>query len=137
MAMECPPGEEIYVSDFVDELNRKSYKDTWHYLYYADEEIDRVLGMDTVTMTQKNTIELGSLGSNAGSVDRAGYTDKLYVRTAGYDHVDVLDAISGEYLRSIPLIHHPRSSGGYNRYRGLQVISTKVMRRLLTSLLIA
>jgi hypothetical protein len=126
MALECPPGGTIKVRDVVEELNVKAIRDMWHYYYYADEDLDRVIGMDPVTMTQMNTIKLASTGANAGSVDRAGYTDKMYVRTAGYDHLEVLDAVAGKSIGSIPLIHHPRSSGGYNRYRGLQVISTKV-----------
>ena len=126
MALECPAGGTVKVRDVVEELNTKAIRDRWHYYYYADEDLDRVLGMDPVTMTEMNTIQLKTFGAKAGSADRSGYTDKMYVRTAGVDHLEVLDVVAGKALGSIPLIHHPRSSGGYNRYRGLQVISTKV-----------
>lgn len=100
--------------------------DIWEYLYYADEDDSnpRVLGMNTETMTLAKEIALLP-NAHAGSVDRAGFLDKMYVRTAGHRHIEVINPVSGKFIKKIDLNFKPRSSGGYNRYRGLQAMSTK------------
>ncbi len=109
------------------ELHNLSYNDytnVWRLYTYADEEIDRVLGMDPVSMTLAREVDLPA-GAHAGSCDRAGFTDKMYVRTTGSRDIDVIDLQTGTWLRKITLNYKPRSSGGFNQYRGLQAISTK------------
>jgi hypothetical protein len=145
MGIDCPVGGRVLIGDIVSQANDNEERldniDTygavprpiWEWLYYADEanrasepEGDRVLGMDTENMVLANEIPLGTDNSHAGSCDRVGRTNKMYVRTAGYDHLEVLDVEQGKYIKTIPLPHHPRSSGGFNKYRNLQAISTKV-----------
>ena len=109
----------------LDEIQRERTDYTWDYIYWADEEDDRVLGMSSKHMSVARDIPL-TPGAHAGSVDRAGDTDKLYVRTAGYDHFEVVNAVTGEWLKKVDIPHHPRSSGAFNKYRRMHAISTKV-----------
>ncbi len=110
--------------------------DAWDFYYYADETLDRILGMDAINMTLANLIPLNpsKSGVHAGSCDRAGYTNKMYVRTPKLDDVypadgsgslQVVDVLQSKWIKDIPLINPPRSSGGYNKYRGLQGITGK------------
>jgi hypothetical protein len=101
--------------------------DVWDLIFYADEEDDRVIGMNLDSMQVECEIGLTE-GAHAGSCDQAGDTHKMYVRTAATDHpwIEVIDLTTGKWLRKIPLPHKPRSSGGYNKYRRLQAVSTKV-----------
>ncbi len=92
--------------------------------------------MDADAMELANLIPLDSNmpSVHAGSCDRAGYTDKMYVRTPkvndaypgdGSGFLQVVDVAQSKWLRNITLPNPPRSSGGYNRYRGLQGITGK------------
>lgn len=99
---------------------------TWDLIYWADEEIDRVIGMNTVTMEMDSEIPL-TANAHAGSVDRCAKTHKLYVRTAADSHkwIEVVDAVTKKWKKKIPLPQKPRSSGGYNKYRDFMAVSTK------------
>jgi len=100
--------------------------DIWDYYYYADPTLDRVVVMDPKTMTMVSDIEL-SEDAHPGSIDRAGYTDKMYARTTRADPIgfDVIDARTRKLIKTVPLNHRPRAAGAYNKYRNLQLISTK------------
>lgn len=109
----------------VDETNIYA-ANTWDLIYWADEELDRVIGMNTETMRMDSNIPL-TAGAHAGSVDRCARTHKLYVRTAADDHkwIEVVDAVTKKWKKKIPLPQKPRSSGGYNKYRDFMAVSTK------------
>ncbi len=130
MALECQPDSTITAGDLVTYVNTLAAKDIWHYMYYADEDVtnSRIIGMNSETMEMCSEMACSRVSSHPGSVDRAGYTDKMYARTTednnGY-RLEVYDAVKGTYMRDIPLNNPPRSSGGFNKYRGLQAISTK------------
>ncbi len=116
----------------------------FNFLYYADEHTDtdlngvsnrsRVVAIDPVTMTVAKTIELPRFGK-AGSCDRAGLTDKMFVRTATTNDengsattdrfLTMVDMVDAKMTKKIPLNYKPRSSGSWNQYRNLHVISTK------------
>ncbi len=137
MEIGCPKILCINEMGTIDEIRRSNtHIDRWDYIYYADEEIDRVLGMDPVNMEVAKEIFLDPSysGTSAGSCDRAGCTDKMYVRTPKIDHsypadgsgiLQVINVATEKWVKNIPLNNPPRSSGGYNKYRGLHGVTGK------------
>ncbi len=120
----------------------------FNYLYYADEADSttenpngtnsRILGMDPITMKLEKEIKLPAY-AHPGSCDRAASSDKMYVRSAtttnpdntpmsstgGDRYMAVVDMVSKQFLKKIPLNWKPRSSGAYNRYRDMHAVTTK------------
>ena len=97
----------------------------WSYYYYADPDpaFNRVVVMDPDSMTEVASI--GVVGRSPYSVDRAGITDRMYVRTTGQKAFDVINARTQSYEKTVALPHKPRAAGAYNKYRNLQLISGK------------
>lgn len=109
-------------------------KPLWNYTYWADEELDRILGVDMNSMALEKNIALdpSEHGYAAGSCDRAGYTSHMYVSTPKVNHswdptpeLQVVNVNTGEWVQNIPVKDPPRSSGGYNPYLGIQGITGK------------
>ncbi len=131
MALSCEVDGTITAGDLVSYVNKLLPQNIWNFYYYADEDVtnSRIVVMDGDTMEMCREIPCSRVSAHPGSVDRAGYTDKLYSRTtednSGY-RLEVSDAYSGKWIKDIPFNYPPRSSGGFNQYRGLQAISTKV-----------
>jgi len=114
--------------------------DEWNYYYYADPALDRVVIVDPITMTLVGWIP-STEGGHPGSVDRAGHTVRMYVRTGGTKEVpfhtfDVIDAQTRQKIGKIHLPDpdnptdessglSPRGCGTYNKFKNLQVISHK------------
>ena len=97
----------------------------WSYYYYADPDpaFNRVVVMDPKSMTMVGSIWVP--GFSPHSADRAGNTNKMYVRTTGVKSFDVINAATQTYVKTVPLPHKPRAAGAYNQYRNLQLISGK------------
>jgi len=97
----------------------------WSYYYYADPDpsFNRVVVMDPASMTMIGEIPV--VGLSPHSADRAGFTDRMYIRTTGNKSFDVVNARTLSYLKTVPLPHKPRAAGAYNKYRNLQLISGK------------
>ena len=97
----------------------------WSYYYYADPDpaFNRVVVMDPVKMTEVSSIWVPGLSPH--SADRAGFTDRMYIRTAGVKSFDVINARTMSYEKTVPLPHKPRAAGAYNKYLNLQLISGK------------
>ena len=95
----------------------------WKNIYFADELLARCIGVNQ-ELTEFFDIPT-HIGSINGSVDRAGDLDKQYVRTTDRKSFDVIDPLYAEYRKTIPLRHKPRSCGGFNPFRRLQLISGK------------
>lgn len=116
-------------------------RDIWSYRYYADPEYDRVVICDPINMELIGWIA-DTEHSHPGSADRAGYTDRMYVRTSGpsggrLHTFDVVDARTRQLISKIHLPDPddptnesvglvPRGCGTYNKYANLQVISHKL-----------
>ncbi len=98
---------------------------TWSYYYYADPDpaFNRVVVMDPRKMTMVGEVPVPGLSPH--SADRAGYTNRMYIRTAGVQSFDVINATKMTYLKTVLLKHKPRAAGSYNKYRNLQLISGK------------
>jgi DNA-binding beta-propeller fold protein YncE len=99
--------------------------DIWSFYYYADPDanFNRIVVMDPKGMTMVGEIPV--VGRKPHSVDRAGTTNKMYVRTTGGHSFDVLDASNRTYIKTVPLQHTPRAIGSYNKFRNLQLITGK------------
>jgi hypothetical protein len=96
-------------------------------LYYADPGFNRVLKVDYKNWSLD---ELRVDGINPHSVDRAGYSDKFYVRTQNSYSFDVINFETKE-VKSIDLKDHkPRAIGGYNKKYNIQLLSGKNMPTL-------
>jgi hypothetical protein len=96
----------------------------WTYYYYADPSpLNRVVVMDPASMTEVASIWVPGLSPH--SADRAGFTDKMYIRTAGVQSFDVINARTQSYEKTVALPHKPRAAGAYNKYLNLQLISGK------------
>ena len=97
----------------------------WSYYYYADPDpaFNRVVVMDPKSMSEVGSIWVPGLSPH--SADRAGNTNKMYVRTAGVRSFDVIDALTKTYVKTVALPHKPRAAGAYNQYLNLQLISGK------------
>jgi len=96
----------------------------WDHYYYADPALSRIVEMDPETMFLASEINC-SPASTPYSIDRAGFTDKMYVRTTDKQAFDVIDARYKEFIKTVPLQHKPRAAGAFNKYRNLQLISGK------------
>ncbi len=121
------------------ELHQPDDTEVFDLLYFADEmdstvanpngTNSRVLGMNVKTMTLDNEIKLKPY-SHAGSCDRAGLTNKMYVRTATthYDparYLGIVDLVTGQWVGEISMNFKPRSSGAFNSHLNMHAISTK------------
>ena len=120
------------------------------YLYFADPQPDengknRVIRVnyenmtfnennDSIILTNDAYLISGKTHSNPHSVDRAGKTNKFYVRTQNAYSFDVIEAKNGklEYLKTVPLSvninginvqYSPRAFGAYNAKYDIQLLS--------------
>lgn len=128
------------------------------YLYFADpqpeehgqnrivrvnyETMDYNVSKDSIVLTNEVNIipakDLAGANSNPHSVDRAGDTDRFYVRTQNSYSFDVIkaNATSGklEYLKTVKLEatidgtsdkvnYSPRAFGAYNKKYNIQIVS--------------
>jgi len=125
------PGMDISQITDDNTLVTKRYADSfivndplWTHYFYADPALSRVVEMDHNDMVLSSEIPC-STGSTPYSIDRAGYTDKMYARTTDKQAFDVVDARYKEYIKTVSLPHKPRACGSYNKYRNLQLISGK------------
>ncbi len=98
-------------------------------LYYADPRPEengrnRALRIDYKAMT---FTDLPVRGINPHSIDRAGDTNKFYIRTQNSNSFDVINFNTGS-VRTISLgDHKPRAIGAYNKKYNLQLLSAKDM----------
>lgn len=100
-----------------------STPNSYGYYYYADPTLNRV-----VVMSPENMFEVASIlvpGLEPHSVDRAGFTNKMYVRTSGQKSFDVINSNTFSYVKTVPLNYKPRAIGAYNKYLNLQLVSGK------------
>ncbi len=98
--------------------------DPWDskYLYYANEHpsFNNVMKIDTSDMTLKAYIPVWGL--NPHSVDRACYTDKMYVRTQSSYSFGVIDARTEKFIKKVDLPFKPRTCGDQNYKYNLQLV---------------
>jgi hypothetical protein len=98
-------------------------------LYYVDprpEEngLNRALRIDYAAM---KFTEIAVTGINPHSIDRAGDSDKFYIRTQNSQSFDVVNFKTQE-VKTIDLYDHkPRAIGAYNAKYNLQLLSAKDM----------
>jgi hypothetical protein len=105
-------------------------------LYYADPEasengLNRALRIDYNNMTYS---EVAVNGENPHSIDRAGKTDKFYMRTQNEYSFDVVN-FKNDTVKTVELEdasrgvakHKPRAIGGYNDKYKIQLLSGKDM----------
>ena len=125
MALMSGCDSESSNSNSNDSSSGNSGSKIWSYYYYADPDpsFNRVVVMDPVSMTQVGNIPV--VGLSPHSADRAGFTDRMYIRTTGNKSFDVINARTQSYEKTVPLPHKPRAAGAYNKYRNLQLISGK------------
>ena len=99
--------------------------DIWSFYYYADPDpnFNRIVVMDPKSMTMVGEIPV--VGRKPHSVDRAGTTNRMYVRTTGGHSFDVVDASTRSYIKTVQLQHTPRAIGSYNKFRNLQLVTGK------------
>ncbi len=101
----------------------------YNFIYYADrqdlvqgEPNSRVVGMNPQTMQAENIIDCVG-GLTAGSCDRAGFSDTMYVRSDSGPYLDIVDMVDGETKGQIALEGIPTSSGVYNKYLDLTLVA--------------
>jgi hypothetical protein len=97
-------------------------------LYYADPRPEengqnRALRIDYGTMTFE---ALTVRGINPHSIDRAGETDRFYIRTQNSYSFDVVN-FNTKNVKTVDLPYKPRAIGAYNKKHNLQLISVKDM----------
>ncbi len=98
-------------------------------LYYADPRpqehgLNRVLRIDYNTMTYR---AIPVPGNNPHSIDRAGESDKFYVRTQNSYSFDVVN-FKDDSVKTVDLgDHKPRAIGAYNKKYNIQLLSGKDM----------
>lgn len=127
-------------------------KDEKGYLYFADPQPsengkNRVIRVNYEVMEfneNDDSIELiedaylldGETHSNPHSIDRAGKTNKFYVRTQNAYSFDVVAVMDGklQYVKTVPLFvnidgeevkYSPRAFGAYNAKYDIQLLSGK------------
>jgi len=95
-------------------------------LYYVDPRPEeggenRALRIDTKQMVYQ---EIAVDGINPHSIDRAGNTDKFYIRTQNSFSFDVVN-FKNDTVKTISLgDHKPRALGGYNNKYKIQLLSS-------------
>ncbi len=98
-------------------------------LYYADPRpqehgLNRVLRIDCNNMTYR---AIPVPGNNPHSIDRAGESDKFYVRTQNSYSFDVVN-FTDDSVKTVDLgDHKPRAIGAYNKKYNIQLLSGKDM----------
>ena len=98
-------------------------------LYYVDPKVEdggenRALRIDTNTMTFQ---EISVNGMNPHSIDRAGKSNKFYIRTQDENSFDVVN-FKKDRVKTISLKDHkPRAIGAYNDKYKIQLLSAKDM----------
>jgi hypothetical protein len=99
-------------------------------LYYVDprpEEngLNRALRIDYLNWSYT---DLNVSGINPHSLDRAGDSDKFYVRTQNSNSFDVINFVTGE-VKTVELgDHQPRAIGATNLKYHLQILSARNMQ---------
>ncbi len=129
-------------NDIIEVWNRDVERtqpiDPLTFLWYADDadstpqrpdgNNSRVVGFDINRMVVAKEIQVTPY-SRCGSCDVIPGRTKMYVRSATTHYptryLEVVDVASGKEIHRIGLKYKPRSSGGYNRYRGISAITTK------------
>ena len=98
-------------------------------LYYADPRPEEH-GLNRVIRVDYNNMSFSSIkvnGNNPHSIDRAGDSDKFYVRTQNSYSFDVVNFKTGE-VKTIDLNDHkPRAIGAHNKKYDIQLLSGKDM----------
>ena len=98
-------------------------------LYYVDPKVEeggenRALRIDTNSMTYQ---EISVDGMNPHSIDRAGKSNKFYIRTQDEYSFDVVN-FTNDTVKTVPLEDHkPRAIGAYNDQYKIQLLSAKDM----------
>jgi len=96
-------------------------------LYYADPRTEengenRVLRINYANM---DYTAIPVDGNNPHSIDRAGNTDKFYIRTQNSYSFDVVNFKTGD-VKTVDLDKHkPRAIGGFNKKYNIQLLSVK------------
>ena len=99
-------------------------------LYYVDPRLEenglnRALRIDYLNWTFS---DLNVSGINPHSLDRAGDSDKFYVRTQNDFAFDVINFVTGE-VKTVDLVDHkPRAIGATNLKYHLQILSARNMQ---------
>ena len=88
--------------------------------FYGDTLNNRILEIDVGTMSLRK--EIPTVGTNPYTIGRAGDENKLYAITRGSEALDVIDMMSMEIIKTMPMMHSPRSCA-FNEYIDLQLIS--------------
>ncbi len=97
-------------------------------LYYVDPQPsehgqNRALRIDYATMTFES---LKVKGVNPHSIDRAGETNRFYIRTQNSSSFDIVN-FDDQTVSTRDLNYKPRAIGGYNKKYNLQLLSAKDM----------
>jgi len=98
-------------------------------LYYVDPDSEeggenRAIRINYAAM---DFTQLSANGQNAHSIDRAGKTDKFYIRTQNSPSFDVMNFKEGT-VKTVSLgDHKPRAVGAYNDKYKIQLLSAKDM----------
>jgi len=98
-------------------------------LYYVDPRPEEN-GYNRALRIDYNAMSYSSVsvdGINPHSIDRAGETDRFYIRTQNSYSFDVVNFKTGD-VETVDLgDHKPRAIGAYNKKHNLQLISAKDM----------
>jgi len=97
----------------------------WQYIYYTDAD---PLSYGIYILDWQNMAlvkHVATLGDNPHSIDRAVFSNKMFIRTQNEYSFDVFDAQSQEMIKSVNLGFKPRTTGDPNKYLNIQLISGK------------
>ena len=97
----------------------------WDYQYFTDSDSS---SYGVYVLDWRNMIlidHIATVGANPHSVDRACLTDRAIARTQNEHSFDVLDMRQREVIKTVPIPHKPRTSGGQNTFLNVQLIAGK------------
>jgi len=120
----------LYILSGCNSSNNTTAAVTERLAFYGDTLLNRILEIDVQKMSVRN--EIPTVGETPYTIGRAGNEDKLYAITRGSESFDVIDMNSMEIIKTVPMLHSPRSCA-FNEYNGLQLISGK--NKPMTSLI--
>jgi len=97
----------------------------WQYVYFTDAD-PLSYGVFVLDWRNMSLIEhVATLGRNPHSIDRAVFSNRMFIRTQDEYSFDVFDAQTREILKSVSLGFKPRTTGDPNKLLNVQLIAGK------------
>ena len=104
-------------------LEKNTLEITTTKAFFGDKQNNDVLVVDVDNMRLANPGRIPTGHEITYTADKVYNQPKVYVVNRGSDAIDVMDINTHEIVKTIPLLHHPRSAEAMNKKLGLCAVS--------------